>query len=226
MKFLTKYLCFLIFFCFLNETNAQKPQPPTGLTASKTFSNRILLKWEHNQKNLRYSIFRKKPNQIPERIATIENQIFDDRDSSLILGVKYEYQVFAVTPNGLISDGSNKDLGMKIIVADPRDTNPKPESPACLNFTILESKASAQGFVLKFLAASKCRTIKNVQLSLYRSDDEKLDEKDNLLSQQSFESSRTRGALFSKNNGEPTEGYLLLKVATNDDSFIIASKIK
>lgn len=226
MKFLTKYLCFLIFSFFGGEINAQKPQPPTGLSASKIWADRIELKWNYNLGNDSFIIFRTRPDGAREKIATLQKHIFIDRDRSVKSGVNYEYQVFAVALNGLISDGSNKDLGMKIVVADPHDTNSKSESPACLNFTILESKASVQGFVLKFLAASKCRTIKNVQLSLYRSDDEKLDEKDNLLSQQSFELSRSRGALLSKNNGEPTEGYLLLKVATNDNSFIIASKIK
>ena len=128
---------------------------------------------------------------------------------------------------------SNEAKGALLVVASDKDTLvssnlslTKTPLKECMDVTLGTSKFLSQTFVIKFLISSKCDYTKSVMLTLYRSDDEQLDENDNFLKQDTFELTNTRGTIVSKNNGEPTKGFLILKIATNDDSFIVARKIE
>jgi hypothetical protein len=227
MESLTKNQFFFLFFCMPIWIFAQKTPIPTGVYATyREYPNRIVVTWNPTDSNYQYKLYRRESNQkVAKWIATIHQNWYEDRDATLKNNQDYVYQVRAMGSMGLESDMSSETIGALLPVATRSDTI-KPLLKNCLSITISEAKASLQGFVLKFLVVKQCKTPNEVQLTLFRSEDALLDEKDHLLSQMPFNTSKSRGALWAKNNGEPTTGYLLLKIESEQDHFILATKIK
>ena len=221
MKFATKYTLFFIFLLIFSKVVAQKPATPKSLSASRNYHDYIRVEWKATQANHTYQLYRNEQGK-KVKIITLGHDIgYVDRDSSLQFFKDYTYHVRAVAPNGVLSDESNVAIGMKIGVAAP--PKPIPDS-GCIDITLTQCKASAQGFALTFLARSKCK--KDVQLTLFRSDDAQLDSPDNFLTQLSFGDKLTRGALTAKNNGEPIQGYLIVKVELEGAFFTKSCKIE
>jgi hypothetical protein len=223
----TKNLLFFLFFFIPIGMFAQQTAVPTKVRATyREYPNRIVINWNPTDSNYPYKLYRREVAQkMPEWIATIHQNWYVDRDSKLKNNRDYVYQVRAVSLSGLESDWSEEAIGALLPVANSRDTL-APSLKKCLEITILKANASAQGFALTFLVTSKCKTLNSVQLTLFRSDDALLDEKDNLLQQLPFKTSSSRGALWATNHGEPITGYLLLKIESEEDSFVMATPIK
>jgi hypothetical protein len=221
MKSKTKYLFFSLCLAFSVKNVAQKPPAPLKLDASDAkFTNLIQVTWEGTTNE--YRIYRTAPNT-PPLLDTVRGTRYSDR-RDLKPNIKYKYQVKAVL-NGILSDGSNEDLGSILVVAE-RKSKPAPEPIQCLTITVTQSEVIGQNFILNFLAASKCNRTKQVQLMLYHSDDNRLDEAtDPLLTQETFLLTRTRGRFFPKLNGIPSSGFLILKIISEVDSQIIVKEI-
>ena len=230
MKFLAKNNCFSIFLFISTVIVAQKPAIPVGFSASyQKYNNRIELTWQATAANHLYKIFRREQvKKSFELIDSVSQNRYVDR-KGLRMKTSYIYRIRAVTPNGSVSELSNEATGALLLVASDIDTSITVNTQRlknCVDVTLIEGKASPKSFTIKFSVASKCDIPKGVQLTLYRSDDALLDAQDDFLSQQSFDLTRTRGALVSNNNGEQIKGYFLLKVETNEDSFIVVRKIE
>jgi fibronectin type 3 domain-containing protein len=223
--------CFFFVFIFVSTTMiAQKPVAPFELSASyQKFANRIELEWKTKMVNRKYNIFRSDNGKKKfALIGTVEQNRYIDK-KSLKIKTAYVYRVSAVAPNGIASDFSNDATGALLIVASEKDSSNSTNVPPlkdCMDVILTDAKTSAKNYILKFTITAKCDMPKTVQLSLYRSDDALLDAQDNFLNQQTFDLTRTRGALTSNNNGESTNGYLILKIETNEDSFIVVRKIE
>lgn len=231
MKFDSKNICFFLFFFISTFAMAQKPAAPTNLSASyRKFPDRIELEWKTTLTNHEYKIYRKaKGKKSFDTIGSVKQNRYIDRDrKELRPNVSYIYCVQVVTPKGLVSDMSNEDTGALLLVASEKDSAalPKQQLRGCIDINLIDSKFMSQNFILRFLVASKCSSLKTVQLTLFRSDDTVLDSTDNFLSEKTLDLARTRDSFTAKNNGEPTTGYLILKVATNEDSFTVFRKIE
>lgn len=228
MKSVVKDLLLLIFLLSTAVLMAQKPATPTNLGASyQKYNNRIELNWRAKDSCKIYR--REKTKKAFDLIGAVKlNWYVDKKD--LKSNVAYVYYVQAVANNGSVSDKSNESTGALLIVASDKDSTISVTPPSvkdCIEATLTQSKFASQNFILKFLVASKCSLLKTVQLRLYRSDDDVLnDGKDNFLSEETFDLTQGRGSFVIKNNGEPKTGYLILKVATNEGSFTVARKIE
>jgi hypothetical protein len=230
MKSVTKNIVFFIILFVSTITVAQKPAAPTQLEASfQKYPNRIELKWKVATANPQYKIYRRdKTKKKFELIDSVnQNRYIDKKD--LKPNTLYTYHVRAVGEKGKVSDKSKEAIGALLTVASEKDTS-LPVSPVsikdCIEVTITQSKFVSQNFIFKFLLAFKCDTPPSVQLDLFRSNDDKLDEHDNLLSQEILKLPANRHSISVKNNGEPTTGFLLLKISTPTNSFVVAKKIE
>jgi hypothetical protein len=227
---LSKTTSALIFLFIASSLSAQKPIAPSGLAASfKKFNNRIELTWNATDANHQYKIFRaEQAKKTFEAVATVNQNRFVDRNN-LEFNKSYLYRVKALAPDGSLSDDSNQAVGALVVLAmlpDFSQTNTPQPLEDCISVNLSAAKATAQSFALKFIVSTNCDMPKAVQMTLYRSDDATFDEKDDFIIQESFDLSRKRGVLTAKNQGETTTGYLLLKVETPEESFIVARKIE
>jgi hypothetical protein len=163
-----------------------------------------------------------------DTIGTVEqNRCVDKKD--LKSNIEYVYLVEAVSKKGKVSDKSNEAIGALLPVASEKDSLMSVTPPSvkdCIEVKLTQSKFVSQHFIVAYSITIKCETPPSVQLALYRSDDAQWDEKDNLLTRDTLVLPASRGSLKAKNNGEPTTGFLLLKVSTNEDSFVAAKKIE
>jgi hypothetical protein len=229
MKFDSKNTCFFIFLFISTLSLAQKPAAPTNLKASyQKFPDRIELEWKTTVNNHQYKIYRgEKGKKPPVLIDSVNQNRYVDR-KGLRVNIPYIYRVRTISPQGLVSDMSNEDTGALLLVASEKDSAalPKQQLKDCIDINLIESKFMSQNFILKFLVANKCSSLKTVQLTLFRSDDIVLDSTDNFLSEKTLDLARNRDSFTAKNNGEPKTGYLILKVATNEDSFTVVRKIE
>ena len=224
MKSATKYTLFFGFLLIFSKIVAQKPVTPNSLKASQTFPDRIVVEWKASHASHTYQLYRNEQGKKTKVTISLGSEIgYIDRDTSLKFNKKYSYHVRAISPNGM-SNESNEAIGSLIIVADPQKTGILIDPKDCIDITLTQCKASTQGFALTFLADSKCK--KDVQLTLFRSDDAQLDGQDNFLTQLSFDKTRNRGALTAKNNGESIQGYLIVKVELEGASFTKSCKIE
>ena len=224
MKFATKYTLFFVFLLVFSKIMAQKPAAPNGLKASQTFPDHIVVEWTATHADHTYQLYRNEQGKKAKTMIALSNKIgYIDRDTALKFNKKYSYHVRAIAPNGM-SNESNEAIGTLIAVADPQKPNVPVDPKDCIDLTLTQCKASTQGFAVTFFADSKCK--KDVQLTLFRSDDATLDSQDNFLTQLSFENKLTRGALTAKNNGEPIQGYLIVKIELDGAFFTKSCKIE
>jgi hypothetical protein len=228
MKSVFKYTCLLAFCCFSTALLAQKPMPPMNLLASyQKYTNRIELAWVAPSVNYQYRVYRKeKGKKTFDLMGSVEQNRYIDRNQ-LHTNTDYTYYICSVNNSGAESDKSNEAVGAIRVVATqahPVDTSQSLQE--CMDVSLTESKFTNAQFVLRFLTTTKCTLTKPMQLTLYRSDDAALDTADNFLHQEPFNIAQKRGALVVKNNGEATMGYLLLKISTEVDSFVVARKIE
>lgn len=228
MKSVVKTLFLLIFLLSTAVLMAQKPATPTNLVASyQKYNNRIELNWKASDSCRIYR--REKTKKTFDWIGAVKlNWYVDKKD--LKSNVSYVYYVQTVAKNGYVSDKSNESTGALLVIASDKDSMISVMPPSvkeCIEVTLTQSKFASPNFILKFLVASKCPQFKAIQLTLYRSDDDVLNtEKDNFLSEETFDITQVRGSFVVKNHGEPKTGYLILKVATNEGSFIVNRKIE
>jgi fibronectin type 3 domain-containing protein len=230
MNSISKNSLLFVFFFTSIILAAQKPLAPFELSASyQKFPNRIELEWKTKTNKDKFNVFRSDNGKKKfVLVGTVGQNRYVDK-KSLKIKTAYVYRVSTVASNGIESDFSNDATGALLIVASEKDSSSSTNVPPlkdCMDVILTDAKTSAKNYILKFTIAAKCDMPKTVQLSLYRSDDALLDAQDNFLNQQTFDLTRTRGALTSNNNGESTNGYLILKVETNEDSFIVARKIE
>lgn len=229
MKLPAKYACFYT-LCFLSISSfAQQAFVPAKVSASyKKYPNRIELSWQATAADHQYIVQRRERTQkFFARIDTVAQNRYVDRNK-LQVNTDYVYCVQALPPNGTASAPSAEAIGALLAVAADKNTlkDTMPLS-SCIPLRIMEAKASAQYFVLKFLVApAACADLQVAQLSLYHSADALLDDQDRFLARQSFLLSRTRGALTAKQQGGPAQGYLLLRVEAKGREFTLSSKIE
>lgn len=230
MKSVTKNIGFFIILFISTITVAQKPTTPVNLSATyQKYTNRIELTWQVPSANHQYKIYRheKKKKRFDLIDSVNQNRYVDKKD--LKPNTEYTYHVRAIGEKGKVSEKSNEAVGALLTVASEKDTSLSVNPVLikdCIEATITQSKFVSQNFIFKFLLAFKCDTPPSVQLDLFRSNDDKLDEQDNLLSQETLKLPANRHSISVKNNGEPTTGFLLLKISTPIDSFVVAKKIE
>ena len=233
MKSLIKNSSFFLFLFLTVFLKAQKPIAPMQLKASyQKYNNRIELTW-HEVVAQQYKIYRREESKkIFELVDSVSQGRYIDK-KELKFNVSYIYHVLSVSSKGKFSTPSNEAKGALLVVASDKDTSltsnlslKETSLKECIDITLSASKFLSQTFILKFSISSKCEYPKSVILTLYRSDDDQLDENDNFLKKETIELTNTRGTIISKHNGEPTKGFLILKVGTNDSNFIAARKIE
>jgi hypothetical protein len=228
MKLPLKY-AFLFIICLLSIfTHAQQAAIPSKLSASyKKYHNRIELTWQATATDHRYIVQRReRAKKAFTPIDTVAQNRYVDRNK-LRVNTDYFYCIQSVEATGAVSLPSEEAMGALLGVAEGKDARKDSLSlENCIHINITEAKASAKFFALKFLAQPACPAPKTAQLTLYRSDDAILDDSDRFLLRQAFNFSRTRGALTAKNTGETTRGYLILKVESNGDGFVVSGKIE
>jgi hypothetical protein len=221
---IVKILLFVLLPIFLG---AQRPNAPTRLTASyREYPSQIELSWLPVTGCVGYKIYRHEKNQPKfELLDSVRGTIHSDRNN-LKVQPEYVYQVRAIAADGALSAGSQEAIGALLLVAKP-DSPLVRDALTCLQLEITDATATATLFVAKFKVVSNCTKLKSVQLTLYRSDDDVLDEKDVFLIQEpAFDMSLPRGVLVQKNQGKPSKGYLLLRIEANGESVTVVRKIK
>jgi hypothetical protein len=229
MNLAAKYAYIIIFLSCAVATFAQSITTPTQLSASyKKYPNRIDLTWQATGTNHTYIIQRRtRANKSFVLLDTVAQNRYVDRNK-LSTNTDYLYRVQSVDPNGVASAPSKEAVGALLIMADGKNPVQKDSFllENCIKVTITDSKVSTAFFMLKFLMSSKCNVPKSVQLSLYHSADEVLDDADAFLVRQSLQISRSRGSLTAKNVAAVTDGYLLLYVEANGQGFMVSRKVK
>ena len=224
---------FFLFFLGLTTLLAQKSVAPSHLNASyQKYANRIELTWQAHAPNQRFRIFRTEGTKgRTVLLDSVRQNRYVDR-IRLKSGVGYSYQVRSVAPDGALSDASNRAVGALLIVANGHDSSSLSLAPRsllkdCLTAQITEGVARPDFFAVKFAVQydKDCSPEKMVHIKLFRSDNDTLDVADQFLSEQTFELIRTRGALTTKNNGEPLTGYFLLKIEKGEESVLVTQKI-
>jgi hypothetical protein len=229
MNLAAKYAYIIILLSCAVSTLAQSITTPTQLSASyKKYPNRIDLTWQATGSNHTYIIQRRaRANKSFVLLDTVAQNRYVDRNK-LITNTEYLYRVQSVDANGVASAPSKEAVGALLIMADGKNPVQKDslQLENCLKVSITDAKVTTAYFVLKFLMAAKCNVPKSVQLSLYHSTDEVLDDADTFLVRQSFQTSRSRGSLTAKNVGAVTDGYLLLYVEGNGQGFMVSRKFK
>lgn len=228
MNLAAKYAYIIILLSCAVSTLAQSITTPTQLSASyKKYPNRIDLTWQATGSNHTYIIQRRaRANKSFVLLDTVAQNRYVDRNK-LITNTEYLYRVQSVDANGVASAPSKEAVGALLIMADGKNPVQKDSMilENCIKVTISDAKVTTAFFMLKFLMSAKCNVPKSVQLSLYHSTDEVLDDADTFLVRQSFQTSRSRGSLTAKNVGAVTDGYLLLYVEANGGGFTVARKV-
>jgi hypothetical protein len=229
MNLAAKYAYIIIFLSCAVSTLAQSITTPTQLSASyKKYPNRIDLTWQATGSNHTYIIQRRaRASKSFVLLDTVAQNRYVDRNK-LTTNTEYLYRVQSVDANGAASAPSKEAVGALLIMADGKNPVQKDSMllENCIKVTLTDAKVSTAFFMLKFLMSSKCNVPKSVQLSLYHSADEVLDDADAFLVRQSLQTSRSRGSLTAKNVAAVTDGYLLLYVEANGQGFMVSRKVK
>ncbi len=229
MKSIAIYSCFFLTVFISAALIAQQPPAPTQLSASyQKYTNRIELSWQGAADVHHYNIYRSEQTKKRfELIDSVNQNRFVDR-KSLKYYTSYIYHVRAIANNS-VSDMSNEATGALLAIANKHDTSLSTTTPPlkdCLDITLTQTRFVSDNFIARYSVTVKSEALQSVQLTLYRSNDSILDEQDNFLTQETLSLPSTKGAIISKNNGEPTKGFLILKIATEVDSFVVARKIE
>ncbi len=218
IKYLLGFILLWVPFCAFTQV----PLPPAQVSATyKKYTNRIELSWSATAKEDRYIIKRRElTQQNLIVIDTVPQNRYVDRNK-LKANTDYLYCIQALTQAGITSAPSVEAKGSLLVVAGGHTAIQDSVTLSdCVEFTLVEAKATTRFWTLKFLARKTCSAIENVACTLYHSTDNLLDENDTLLLEKSFNLSRTRGAMTAPNDTSKRTGYLLLKVAWNDQFFV------
>jgi hypothetical protein len=200
---------------------------PGALTASyKKYPNRIELTWQATAAADAYIVQRRERTQKAfTAIDTVAQNRYVDRNN-LRTNTDYIYCVRSFEPNGRVSTPSAEAVGALLSVADPQITRKDTLSlEDCLRFSITDAKITGSLAALRFLVRSGCPPPTDALITLYHSADAAPDDADLLLTRQSFDLRRTRGALTARHTGPLSPGYLLLKVEANGGVIYFSKKI-
>ncbi len=138
----------------------------------------------------------------------------------------YLYCIQSLTPQGKISPPGIEATGALLSMAGGREGASEALLPeSCVQINVLEAKTTGTFWVFRFLIQNSCPALKSIQCTLYHSTDSTLDATNALLARQVFDLSRTRGALTAPNPAQVRSGFLLLKVAWKDRSFVVQKQL-
>lgn len=229
MNLITKHLLIFVLSIGFLQVMAQSTTIPLGLSASyKKYTNRIELSWKATAAQDKYIIHRRERQQKAfSAIDTITQNRYVDRNK-LRTSTDYIYRVQAVNPQGVASDFSTEATGALLTIAGGNIPGQKDslQQANCIDLKFTESRVSETRIAAKFLVQHHCSSIKTAQLTLLRSDNEVLDETDEVISSQSFKLSRTRGALAGTNTSGNTSGYLIIKIDTEAGETLVIQKVE
>jgi hypothetical protein len=214
----------LLSLCALS---AQGPSAPMGLSASyKRYVNRIELTWQVSSAKHRYAVQRReKTSKSFVSIDTVAQNRYVDR-KKLRGNTDYVYRVQSMDDNGAVSLPSNEAVGALMAVADGHETDMDPiPLEHCVQVQFETATLNNKVCAAKIQANTPCAFSPTLQLSLFLSRDVNLDETDIFLSSQRFDPARKRAALSTKNKWGHFQGYFLLRVEANGQTYLVSKQV-
>lgn len=229
MNLTTKHLLLFVFSIGFLPIMAQSTTAPAGLSASyKKYANRIELSWKATAAQDKYIVHRRERQQKAfTPIDTIAQNRYVDRNK-LRASTDYIYRVQAVNAQGIASELSTEATGALLTIAGGSNPGQKDtlQQANCIDLKFTDARITEARIAAKFLVKHNCAAIKTAQITLLRSDNEVLDDTDEVISSQSFKLSRTRGALAGANISGKTNGYLIAKITTEAGETLVVQKVE